>query len=277
VRATAIAPQAIPVDEYRNFGILFPIPVLTDAEVADYYSSFQKLLSLIGDDAKPAVLAQCHLHFDWACRLATHPAILDVIQEIIGPDILVHSLSVFWKRPYDQTFVSWHQDGHYMQLSEPAFVSAWVALTPSQPANGCLRVVPGSHLRGRLPHGATAVSEKNLLSSGLEIAVEVKEEEALDVVLRPGEMSLHDLNIVHGSNANGSEMWRVGFAIRYADPRVKQVAPHHPVILARGEDRYHHYDVVPSPAPMAAETALEKQYAFSEWLTNLRRSQGRRG
>lgn len=265
------------VAEYESAGVLFPVPALSTSVTEYFLSRFQELLAELGDGVGPRHLAQGHLHFPWIYDLATRATILDVVEDVIGPDILVHSLTPFWKRPHDRSFVSWHQDGHYMALDEPAFVSAWVALTPSTPENGCMRVVPGSHRAGRLPHGETALSPNNLLSSGLEIAVDIEDGNGVDVVLKPGELSLHHINIVHGSNPNESGKWRIGFAIRYVAPHVKQKASHFPVVLARGEDRHRHYEHLKEPPSYSTEAGWAAQQAFSKSLTERRRTEGRRG
>jgi len=232
---------------YQQDGVLFPIPVLGQDEVAGFRSCLARLEDRLGGAPKSHELSQCHLHFSWAYRLVSHPRILDAVEDVIGPDIVVHATSIFQKRPYDATFVSWHQDGYYLNLDQPDFVSAWVALTDSNTENGCMRVVRASHRSGSFPHANSALREENLLASGLEIAVAVEESEATDVVLRPGEMSLHHVNIVHGSSPNRSANPRAGFAIRYVAPHVVQNRPHFPVVLVRGEDRYGHFELQKDP------------------------------
>lgn len=189
--------------------------------------------------------AQLHLHFDWAFALATRPAVLDAVEQIVGPDVLVHSTSLFCKQPHDPAFVSWHQDAHDWRLDNSRLVSAWVALTESTPENGCMRVIPGSH-RERLDHEARP-SEDNMLAAGLTVADAVDETTAVDFVLEPGQMSLHHADLVHGSRGNRSDVKRIGFAIRYVSPSVQQERPHHPAVLARGTDSYGNYELLEDP------------------------------
>lgn len=265
------------IADYRQDGVLFPAAALTPEEAAGYLNCIEEIERAYGGNPKSHELSQCHLHFEWARRLVSHAAILDAVEDVIGPDILVHATSIFQKRPYDGTYVSWHQDGYYMRLDRPDFVSAWVALTDSTRENGCLRVVKGSHRRGRLAHTDSAVAERNLLSSGLEIAVRVDESTATDVVLRAGEMSFHDVNIVHGSNPNLSGRHRTGFAIRYVAPHVKQASSHHPVLLVRGEDRHGNFDVHTESPPEDFAQAVAQQKRFSANLRAMRQAEGRRG
>src|SRR5215468_11246101 len=184
-----------------------------------------------------------------------HPRILDAIEDILGPDILCWSTSFFIKEPRDPGFVSWHQDATYWGLSEPEVITAWVAFTPSNRANGCMRVIPGSH-RAQLKHVDTFAKD-NLLTRGQEIAAEVDESQAVDIVLSPGQFSLHHVLLIHGSDPNPSDDRRIGFAIRYIPTYVRQVAgSHDSAALVRGEDRYHHFEPEPRPDTDMSPTAV---------------------
>jgi ectoine hydroxylase-related dioxygenase (phytanoyl-CoA dioxygenase family) len=134
----------------------------------------------------------------WVNDIIRDPRVLDPVESLLGPDILCWASGFFAKQPGDGTFISWHQDATYWGLSSPDVVTAWIALTPSTPESGCMRVVPGTH-RAQIAHRDT-FAKKNLLSRGQEIAAAVDEREAVDVVLAPGQMSLHHVLIVHGSN-----------------------------------------------------------------------------
>ena len=254
------------LSSYQENGVFFPVSVLNEREVEEFRAWLRQLEVNLGGSPKPHELSQCHLYFSWAYRLVSHPQILDAVEDIIGSDIVVHATSIFQKRPHDSTFVSWHQDGYYLGLDQPDFVSAWVALTESTIENGCMRVVRGSHCKGNFPHDNSAKSDQNLLSSGLEIAVTVEESQATDVVLRPGEMSLHHVNIVHGSNPNRSGSARVGFAIRYVAPHVSQSRSHFPVMLVRGEDRHGHFELQNS---LPGDDFAESFAAFRDFSANL--------
>lgn len=230
------------VQQYEGQGLLFPLSVLSPDEVLNFRSAFEALEARLGERPLHRQLIQPHLCYRWAWDLATHPAILDVVEAMIGPDILVHSTSLFPKYPHQPGHIRWHQDAYYWGLSAPRLVSAWVALTDSNIANGCVRVVTGTHDRQVLPHAP--ISSENNTRLSLEVAVEVDEQQATDVVLQAGQMSLHHPYIIHGSNPNQSEQKRIGFAIRFVAPQVKQSLPHHAVVLARGRDNYRHYEML---------------------------------
>ncbi len=234
------------VDRYRRDGIVFPIEVMSPAEA-------QEMLHLLEADERAAGgrLAgrnnqKPHLLHPWMDRLVRHPAILDAVEDVLGPNLFCWGSQFFIKDPSDQAYVSWHQDGTYWGLSSPDVVTAWVALTPSLPQNGCMRVVPGTHLR-QVPHEDT-FAQSNLLSRGQEIAVEVEEGKAVDVVLQPGQMSLHHVLIFHGSEQNSSDIRRIGFAIRYVPTHVTQTSGiRESALLVRGVDDFGNFDHEQSP------------------------------
>ena len=156
------------------------------------------------------------------------------------------------------TIVGWHQDGTYWNLDSQQVVTAWLALSESNAANGCMRVIPGTQEWSIQPHRDT-YSETNVLSRGQEVETEFPEDKALDVVLSPGQMSLHHVNLVHGSGPNMSQQQRTGYAIRYISPQVKQTGEEAPTgVLVRGEDRYGNYQLSGPPASLSPEESLAR-------------------
>jgi non-haem Fe2+, alpha-ketoglutarate-dependent halogenase len=122
-----------------------------------------------------------------------------------------------------------------------------VAFTPSTVESGCMRVIPGTHRLDQIPHRDT-FAESNLLSRGQEIEVEVDEGDAVDVILKAGEMSLHHVRLIHGSAPNRADHPRIGYAIRYIPTHIRQVTGiPDSAALVRGRDSYGHF--VPEPAP----------------------------
>jgi chlorinating enzyme len=252
------------VARYREDGVLFPVPALEPGALARFRAAFDAVATMLGEDRRPERFGQWHLCFRWAYDLVLHPAILDAVEELLGPDILVHSTTAFAKPPRSPQFVSWHQDGYYWGLDAPRLVSVWVALSESTPENGCLRVVPGSHRGAWLDH-AIRPHEHNMLGTGLNVAAEVDESRAIDVRLRAGEMSLHHVDLVHGSEPNRSDGPRIGFAIRYTTPEVAQARLHHEVVLARGRDRHGHFALRTDPPGGSIADGLIAQRSLSQW------------
>ncbi|MEO8856016.1 MAG: phytanoyl-CoA dioxygenase family protein [Burkholderiaceae bacterium] len=252
--STPILPGQVSRNLFEQNGYVCPVPVLTPDEARNYrdlYLSFHEAhesrLAALKAGQRWRINADTHFAFQWVDELTRHPKILDAVEQLLGPDLLAWNTNWFVKMPHDRTFVSWHQDGAYWGLSPTEVATAWVALSPATPENGCMRVLPGSHHKTHLPQRDT-YAEDNVLSRGQEIAVAVNEREAVDLELRPGEMSLHHLWIVHGSNANQSDGARIGVAIRYVSTRVKQDSPEPPfAMLVRGHDQHGHFRLTERP------------------------------
>lgn len=218
-------------ERYQKDGILFPIRVLPDREAARFRRGFEELEAQA--QAPQNYVAFSHLFFPWSYELITHPAVVAAATSILGPDVLVDGSLMLCKHAHDGTFAPWHQDGTYSNWHTTPSVSAWIALTASTRENGCMRVVPGSHAEGRYGHHTTA-DEKCIFAHGPEIEVEVDENRALDVELRPGEMSLHHSSIIHGSAPNRSASDRLGFIIRFITPAFQARKSILPVVRVSG-------------------------------------------
>jgi non-heme Fe2+,alpha-ketoglutarate-dependent halogenase len=228
------------VERYRRDGFYFPVRVLAPGEALGYRHRLEALEAAHGGRLTAELRQKPHLLLTWLADLVRHPAILDAVEDVLGPNLLVWSTSFFIKEAHDPAFVSWHQDATYWGLSEPDVVTAWVAFTDATVENGAMRMVPGSHGE-QLAHRDT-FAPHNLLSRGQEIEVAVDAGRGVDVVLRAGEMSLHHVRMVHGSPANRSDDRRIGFAIRYLPTYVRQVAgAEDGAMLVRGVDDYHHF------------------------------------
>ena len=221
-------------ERFRDQGFLSPILVISPdaaARIADMVAGIE---TRYGAEGGEMLRSNTHFLFPELFDLVCSAAILDHVEKLLGPDILCWSASFFSKPPHDPSFVSWHQDLTYWGLEPADIVTAWVAITPSTKANGCMRVVPGSHRPGQLRHGDTFAAN-NLLSRGQVLDVEVDEAEAVDLELQPGEMSLHHVLVVHGSEPNRSEQPRHGFAIRYIPTYCRQTGGRTTALLVRGD------------------------------------------
>ena len=242
------------VNRYREDGYLSPIRVLSTAEAAILRAKLE------GFEAGAGPLAgklrqKSHLLFTWLNDLIRHERILDAVEDILGPDILCWGTSFFIKEPRNPSFVSWHQDSTYWGLDPADIVTAWVALSDSTTENGAMRVVPHSHTMAQIPHKDTFRPD-NLLSRGQEVMVDVDGSDADTLTLAAGEMSLHHVRLIHGSEPNPSDQRRIGFAIRYLPTYVRQVAGSHDwATLVRGVDRHGNFELEPRPDADMSEAA----------------------
>ena len=196
---------------------------------------------------KVGYLAETHFFLKWVYRIVSHPRVLDAVESVLGPNILVWNSHWFPKFPRDRAYVSWHQDATYWGLSPANVTTAWIALSASTPENGCLCVLPESHRPPLLPQRETYAPD-NMLSRGQKIAVAVDEAQAVDLPLRPGEFSLHHIGVVHGSGPNRSAVDRIGLAVRYISPDVVQSGSERElVLLVRGQDEYGNFELADPP------------------------------
>jgi len=231
-------------EDYERDGLVFPIPVLSSEEVAEYRSALDSIAAHCGESSLKR-FDNLHLFFPWAYRLATHGAVLDAVEAVLGPDLVIDGTLVFYKPPRDGSYASWHQDSVYSGWHLTPSISAWIALTPSEPSNGCMRAIPGSHKLGLLDH-ENIHDDPNLLNRrGERIRMDVDEADAVDIVLRPGEMSLHHTNIVHGSKPNGSDGPRIGFIVRFVTSRTTN--RERAVVQARGHGDCSHLKLATPP------------------------------
>lgn len=246
--------SALDREYYREHGYYFPIRVLSDSDAQQLREHFMEYLSRNEERIRgllpreqAVVMTQTHLILHWVFRMVSHPKVLDAVEGVLGPNIIVWSSQWFPKMPGDKTYISWHQDATYWGLHPPNVTTAWIAVSESSRENGCMRVIPGSHAGPLLPQVETYARD-NALSRGQEIAVQVEESRAVDLILQPGEMSLHHIGIVHGSNPNKSEKPRIGLAVRFISPEVIQDgAERQMATLVRGQDEFGHFDLIHPP------------------------------
>jgi hypothetical protein len=243
------------IRQYQEQGYYAPVRVMPRQQADALRAKLEQFEAGAGVMAGK-VRQKSHLLFTWLNDLVRHPRILDAVEDVIGPNILCWGSSFFIKEPHNPGFVSWHQDSTYWGLDPATVVTAWVALSDSTAANGAMRVIPGSHKLDQVPHHDTFRSE-NLLSRGQEIMVEVDERQAAMLELQAGEMSLHHVRLIHGSDPNPSGLRRIGFAIRYIPTTVRQVAGSHDhATLVRGVDDYGHFEPEERPDADMSDRAV---------------------
>ena len=235
------------IERFRRDGCVFPVRVMSEAEALAIRSKLEDYERRSGGPLAGDLRHKTHLLFSWLADLVRNSRIVDAIEDLYGPNLLCWTTNFFIKEANNPAFVSWHQDSTYWGLSTPDVVTAWVALTPSNHANGAMTFIPGTHKSDQLEHRDT-FAKNNLLTRGQEVAVDVDDSKAVTIELRPGEISLHHVRLVHGSPANPSNDRRIGFAIRYIPTSVSQVAGEDSATLVRGVDTFHHFDPEPRPS-----------------------------
>lgn len=208
------------VASFRENGFLSPVRVMSTEDAARFRGKLESFEQSQGSPLKGNQRAKTYLLFSWAYEILTHPRILDAVEDLIGPDIMIYHWTSWIKEASSPAFVSWHQDATYFGLEPLEEVTAWLALSPSTTESGCMRVVPGSHKLGQLPYDLKP-DKDNLLSSGQTSKISVADADTVEMPLSPGEISLHHTCTVHGSRGNATSNRRIGFCLDYIPAHVK--------------------------------------------------------
>jgi non-haem Fe2+, alpha-ketoglutarate-dependent halogenase len=255
------------VDSFHHHGFLFPIPALTRAEIATCLAGLQRLEAEVGSPVAEADIkwrSHAYAHSPWFNDLIRHPRILDAIEDVIGPDIVVWTSTFFIKEPHSPTFAAWHQDGTYFGLEPKAQVCAWVALTDASAEAGCMEML-SSHGAPRQRHHAALGLANSINRAGQTITEPLEDACPVAMALRAGEFSLHHELAVHRSAPNNASHRRVGIGLNYIPTHVRVDGPVRlKAMLVRGEDRYGHFDLIDPPAAERDAAALAVHQAVSD-------------
>jgi len=257
---------------YRRDGYVSPVRLLDAPEVARYRRCFEAVEASMGGALKGTARTKFYLRFPWAYELATRPALLDIVEDLIGPDIMLYHSMSWIKERGDECYVSWHQDNTYFGHDPCEVLTAWVALSPATPESGCMRVLPGTHRLGQLPLAPPDVSDRNLLASGMRADFDTASVEPVAMPLQPGEISLHHAFLIHGSPPNVAADRRMGLTFIYHPPGLGQLGKERTsALLVRGEDRFGNFDH--ERPPLAAddpETIARHEHAVAIYRAKVR-------
>jgi hypothetical protein len=232
---------------YNENGYLTGFKVFDDREARDVRERSDRVLENFiraGKGSYAIDRYQDRLRTIW--DIATAPSILDYVGDLIGPDIVCWATHYFCKLPGNPKGVAWHQDCSYWALSPSKTVTVWLAIDDVDTGNGCMRVIPRSHLNGHVSFRESDPSEQNVLTQTIEGA-ELFGPPA-DIQLKAGEISMHSDLLIHGSLPNLSARRRCGLTLRYCPPDVHAYWDWNKVsIVCRGTDRSGHWTSVPRP------------------------------
>jgi len=222
------------VDQYHEEGYLSPIDLISESEAIAIREQLEEAERLHPEHINAENRNNAHLVFSFLDKLAFNETLLDIVEDLIGPNFSLWGSVLFIKDPSSPHYVSWHQDATYMGMTSNNFVTPWIALSPSNRETGCMSMVPGTHKNSIRPHDDT-FAEDNILTRG-QVVKDVDESKAVDLILKPGQMSLHHGEIVHGSQANLSQERRVGYALQsYMTNDITQHIGKNMWLPARGE------------------------------------------
>jgi len=234
------------VEHFDEHGYLAPIDVLSPEEAAHARDQLERHEGTLGHPLGPGQRSKPHYLFTWVDAIMRNARVLDAVEDLIGPDILCWG-TIFWiKEARSPSYVGWHQDLEYWGLDTDELVNVWVALSPASEASGCMSVLPGSH-RERLEHIETYDAD-SMLTRGQELTIDVGTRTPAAMPLVPGQMSVHNGRLAHGSGPNTTDDRRVGLSMQYMPTRTKQtLVDWDTAALVRGADDYNHFEHGVSP------------------------------
>ena len=235
------------IQQFHERGYYLPLDVASVEEIQEMRRQLEAFEAKSGSALRGTNRFKNHLLFKWLSDLIRSPKILDAIEGLIGPNLLVWSTDWWIKEAQSSKFVSWHQDSQYWGLDTRKLVTVWVALSPSTMESGCMRVLPGSHLGPDLPHKET-FHDDNMLTRGQQIE-DIDETLAVNLEVDTGMAVIFAYRIAHASHPNRSNDRRIGLAIRYIPPDARQqYAETDSATLVRGKDTVGHFELEPEPA-----------------------------
>jgi hypothetical protein len=262
--------KALTAEQVASFhynGFVYPIPALTPEEVATFLAGLERLEAELGSPVAEADVkwrSHAYAHSPWFNDLIRHPRILDAVEDVIGPDILVWTSTFFIKEPHSKTFAAWHQDGAFFGLEPHRQVCAWIALTDASREAGCMEMLSGRG-EARLLHHAAMGIKNSINRAGQTIVEDFDKRNPVAMALKAGEFSLHHELAVHRSAPNHAAHRRVGIGLNYLPPQVRVNSPVRlKAMLVRGEDRYGNFDLIDPPSAERNAAALATHQQVSE-------------
>jgi phytanoyl-CoA dioxygenase PhyH len=249
------------VEQYRHEGYLFPFAALSAAELTECNAGLARFESWLGKPVNQGDFrwrSASYVILPWVDALARHPRILDAVEDLIGPDILVYTATWFIKEARSPTFAAWHQDATYFGLDPHEHVTAWVALSEAGADAGCMEVVSSRGLPRQMQHAALRL-ENSINGAGQAIVERFEESGAAMMELPAGSFSLHHTLCRHRSPPNRADHRRVGIGISYIPAHCRRTGSVRMCArLVRGRDGGGNFDLIPPPEGELHPAALER-------------------
>ncbi len=256
-------------EQYLEQGFLSPVEILDADEAAHHRRQLELAETRIGN---MHYLSKVHTIHTSPAQLARHPKVLDLVEQMIGPDILVYNVTYIIKEGHSASHVTWHQDLTYWGLDSDDQISLWLALSDASADSGCMSVIPGSHKQGPCEHILGEADDDNVLFRSQRVA-DVDESQAVCCELKPGQASFHHGWLLHNSTPNQTADRRIGLNIQFVATHVRQTKlDGYTAWLVRGEDRFGHYQAEKAATvdldPGALEWRLEAEQMYRRIVAN---------
>ena len=231
------------VEQYRRDGFLSPLRAVSSDEAIAMRRKLEQNERAFGPFTVGANGSKPHLLFPWIDELTRHANILDAVESLLGPDLLIYTLTMWIKPAHAPGYVGWHQDASYFGLDPMEQVTVWVALSDANEKSGCMKVIPGSHKKLLHHSEESREGKRSMLPRSQSVTRDIDTSTAVSMPLVPGEFSMHDTLTIHGSEGNESDDRRIGVGISYIPARARFIGSRRITAMhVRGEDRYGYYD-----------------------------------
>ena len=215
---SVLSPEQI--EQYNAQGYLLPFQAFDDQQAAELRAFFDGVLAAFVELGRDSYsINSAHLRFSRIYDLLQHPAIVEPVSDLLGPNVVAWGSHFFCKMPHDGKRVAWHQDSNYWPLSPTKTVTVWLAIDDADPENANMQFIPRSHLHGLIDY-EESMAKEDVLDMVVQNA-ESYGDPVVDVTLKAGQFSMHSDLLLHGSLANESDRRRCGLTIRYAAADVK--------------------------------------------------------
>ena len=241
--------SAAQIRQFNELGYLFPLEVFDAQEVAALRAYCDDLFAkAMAAGFNRYAINGWHCHCAGLYDLCTEPRILDLVQDLLGEDLVLWGTHFFLKEPGDSKRVSWHQDASYWPLSPSKTATVWLAIDDADAGNGAMQVIPRSHVNAQLAYRRSSAEENNVLSQ-TTLAAEEQGDPPVTIALRAGQVSLHTDWLIHGSEPNRSARRRCGLTLRFTAADVRALEPgwRSRSVICRGRDAAGHWADIPRP------------------------------
>jgi len=242
-------------DRFERLGYVAPIRIISKEDAAACRAELETF-ERAHPDKVGLIDMKANLLFRWIDRLTRNETLMRAVEPLIGPNVLCENVGFRNKAPDNKTYVSWHQDTVYLKF-EPRIITCWLALTPATVENGCLKIIPGSHKWGDMPH-KEKVDPYSMLTRGHYVSTEFDTSNATYVTLEAGEGLLIDTAVLHASEPNLTKDRRMGMLIDMVPASGKKLNGRESAMLVHGHDRWGHFDHEVPPEEDFGEAERER-------------------
>jgi non-heme Fe2+,alpha-ketoglutarate-dependent halogenase len=248
--------------QYERDGYLFPFPALSPSELAECNAGLARFEDWLGKPVNQGDFrwrSASYVFLPWVDALVRHPRILDAVEDLIGPNILVYTATWFIKEAHSPAFAAWHQDSTYFGLvPNDQHVTAWIALSDATAEAGCMEVASSQGRPRQMRHAALRLAN-SINGAGQAIVEPIEQSGTAMMELPAGSFSLHHTLCRHRSAPNRADHRRIGLGISYIPAHcrlsgtVRMCAR-----LVRGENTGGHFDLIPAPEGELHPAALAR-------------------